>query len=116
MSYSQEIYDAARSRISPIDGSSIERIAQDAFDISYAKQLMQQEIAAVGYEYQRPCVVFRPSLSIDGSMWCALLGDDLQTGVAGFGETPAAAMTAFDQAFWKGRTPIGQALAKEPRP
>ena len=76
-----------------MDGSAIERVARDAFDISYVKQLMQQEVAAVGYEWQRPSVVFRPTLSIDGTMWCALLGEDLMAGVAGFGETPAAKRT-----------------------
>ena len=32
-------------------------------------------------------------------MWCALLGANLQEGVAGFGTTPAKAMWAFDTAW-----------------
>ena len=32
-------------------------------------------------------------------MWCALFGENLQDGVAGFGETPAKAMWAFDVAW-----------------
>jgi hypothetical protein len=55
-----------------------------------------------------PSAVYRPTLSADGTMWCALLGDNLQDGVAGFGETPAAAMLAFDKAFWNERTPAAQ--------
>ncbi len=51
------------------------------------------------WEQQRPSVVFKPTLVKDGNMWCALFGDDLQVGVAGFGETPAKAMYAFDAAW-----------------
>ncbi len=51
------------------------------------------------WEQQRPSVVFKPTLSKDGNMWCALFGENLQEGVAGFGETPAKAMYAFDTAW-----------------
>ena len=50
-------------------------------------------------DYNRPSVVFRPSLSKDGTAWCALLGENIQTGCCGFGDSPAAAMQAFDIAF-----------------
>ena len=46
-----------------------------------------------------PSVLYRPRLFKDGSMWCALYGEDLQTGVTGFGKSPAEAMTAFDEAW-----------------
>ena len=49
----------------------------------------------------RPSVLFRPHLSIDGNQWCALYGDNLQDGVAGFGDSPEAAMRDFDQAWGK---------------
>lgn len=29
---------------------------------------------------------------IDGNKWCALLGEDLQEGLAGFGDTPSEAL------------------------
>jgi hypothetical protein len=51
------------------------------------------------YEFTRPCVLFKPVLSRDGNQWCALLGDNLQEGIAGFGNTPYLAMYAFDKAF-----------------
>jgi hypothetical protein len=38
----------------------------------------------------------------DGSQWCALLGEDLQAGVSGFGNTPEAACAAFDEAWRNG--------------
>lgn len=48
-----------------------------------------------------PHVLFRPRLSIDGNQWCALYGDNLQGGVAGFGDSPEAAMADFDKAWCK---------------
>jgi hypothetical protein len=59
-----------------------------------------QEYVTAAYEQQRPSAIYRPRLSIDGNQWCALYGDNLQDGVAGFGDSPALAMEAFDKA-WK---------------
>ena len=44
----------------------------------------------------RPSVLFKPSVYMDGNAWCALLGDDIQVGVCGFGMSPDAACRAFD--------------------
>jgi len=52
----------------------------------------------------RPCMLWKPKLSLDGNQWCALYGDNLQSGVAGFGDTPEKAMEDFDK-NWK--TPVG---------
>jgi hypothetical protein len=46
-----------------------------------------------------PHVLYKPAISLDGDKWCALLGDNLQIGVAGFGDTPAEAMAEFDKAW-----------------
>ena len=54
---------------------------------------------------QLPSVLYRPRLMADGDMWCALYGDDLASGVAGFGKTPADAMFEFDKAWSSQRTP-----------
>lgn len=109
MSDYQAIYDAVRSKISGGDISATVRdVMFQAFDISHIKQMAQQDIAIALYHYQRPSVVFRPTISVDGDQWCALLGDDLVSGVAGFGDTPCAAMEAFDQAFWKEHTPAAR--------
>lgn len=48
----------------------------------------------------RPHVLMRPALSKDGDQWCALYGEDLQHGCAGFGDTPEKAMAKFDDAWW----------------
>ena len=47
-----------------------------------------------------PSVLYRPKLSRDGNQWCALYGDNLQDGIAGFGSSPAAAMEDFDRAWF----------------
>lgn len=109
MSYSQEIYDAVRSRISGGDvGSVVRDVASQAFDISFVRDAIQQEACAAAYQWQRPSAVFRPTLSADGDQWSALLGENLQEGVAGFGPTPEAAMAAFDAAFWNEKTPAAK--------
>lgn len=53
------------------------------------------------YERMRPSAIFRPGLSIDGNKWCALYGLNLQDGVAGFGDSPADAMSDFDSEWEK---------------
>ena len=50
-------------------------------------------------------VMYRPNLSIDGNKWCALYGDNLQDGVAGFGDSPAAAMQDFNK-NWCAKLPV----------
>lgn len=35
----------------------------------------------------------------DGDKWCVLLGTDLQTGIAGFGDTPLNAILDFNKKF-----------------
>lgn len=50
-------------------------------------------------ECVRPFMLLRPRVFPDGNQWCALYGDNLQKGVAGFGETPDAASRAFDRAW-----------------
>lgn len=96
----QAIYDAVRSKISGGDISSVVRdVLWQQMDISHLKAMIQGDAAAIGWEMQRPAVLMRPTLSIDGNKWCALYGEDLQNGVAGFGDSPAEAMAAFDKAW-----------------
>lgn len=54
---------------------------------------------ATALEMQRASVLYRPALSIEGGQWCALYGDNLNDGVAGFGDSPADAMADFDKAW-----------------
>lgn len=73
--------------------------------ICHAADMIKIAWQEAAWEQQRPSVVFKPTLSQDGDMWCALFGENLQDGVAGFGETPAKAMYAFDHAWVTERTP-----------
>lgn len=53
-------------------------------------------IYAYSCTINRPSYLLKPRLSIDGNMWCALYGDNLQDGVVGFGKSPELAYQDFD--------------------
>ena len=67
--------------------------------IAHAAEMTKETIRCVASNYERPSVLFRPKLSVDGDQWCAMYGDDLQSGVGGFGDSPAKAMYDFDRAW-----------------
>lgn len=79
-------------------------------DVFYWQQMLgnaQNEGVAIDEAAKadaRPSTKFRPGLSIDGNKWRALYGSNLQDGVAGFGDSPAEAMSAFDAA-WVAKLP-----------
>jgi len=97
----QAVYDAVRSKISGVDLSrATEDVLRETF--GHAGFLMQQaaqEQINAAYEMQRPSVVFKPRIYQDGNMHCVLLGENIQDGVAGFGETVQIAMVDFDNNF-----------------
>ena len=82
-------------------------IAHEAF---CAGQAWQQAAAA----QERPCVLWKPSLFRDGNQWCALLGENIQEGVVGFGDSPDAAMWAFDEA-WREKLPPAPGAQPAPK-
>lgn len=93
----QPVYDAVRSRLSNCDiGSAIESVVREV-GISHYVSMAAESVRCAVSEYERPSVLFRPKISIDGNQWCALYGEDLQCGVAGFGDSPSAAMRDFDK-------------------
>lgn len=97
----QATYDAVRSRISPCDtDNAVRAVISEAFGNVHG--VVSGMCESIEQEATRPSVLMRPSLSIDGNQYCALYGDNLQDGVAGFGDTPEAAMRSFDLA-WIGR-------------
>ena len=59
-------------------------------------------------ERLRPFMLLKPSVFPDGANWCALYGEDLQNGVAGFGETPDAASRDFDKNWREQRLQVGK--------
>lgn len=68
--------------------------------ITHAVFLCHEHMHRVLSEYERPCVVFKPRLTLDGNAWIACFGEDLQVGVVGTGNTPDAAMRDFDRAWY----------------
>lgn len=92
----QAVYDAVRSRISNAD---VGRAIQEGMhlDGSFAIEQVRNAFVYAAADMSRPSVLWRPAISIDGDMWCALYGENLQDGVAGFGKSPADAMYDFDQ-------------------
>ena len=59
-----------------------------------------QERYAASCESNRPSTIYKPRLYIDGDKWCALYGENIQDGVAGFGSSPDGACRAFDSAWY----------------
>jgi len=100
MSY-QAIYDAVRSRIGNFDSSDLVDSISKQFDISWQVEQVKQEFLSIAYEMQRPSTIYKPVLYIDGNQWVALYGEDLQSGVAGYGDSPAKAFTDFDKEWLK---------------
>ena len=64
---------------------------------SMVQASIQQEISGYG----EPSAIYRPKVFPDGNLWCALYGDNVQEGVCGVGDTPAAAIYDFNQC-WHG--------------
>lgn len=95
----QAVYDATRSRIHGANiGEAIEGALRDAFgDAHHLMTCVAQDYSVAAFEQQRPSVLYRPRIAIDGNMWVAVYGDNIQEGVAGFGESPALAMADFDK-------------------
>lgn len=70
--------------------------------------LIQQsrQNAAIEAEEMNLVMLLRPRVFIDGDKWCVLYGENVQDGVAGFGESPILAAYAFNKAW---RTKITEA-------
>lgn len=68
--------------------------------ICHAALMSQETFRQATEGYGTPSAIYRPKLFVDGSQWCALLGENIQVGVCGFGSTPYHAMAAFDRAWY----------------
>ena len=58
------------------------------------------ELYSYACSMNEPFTTYKPKMFPDGDQWCALYGENLQEGVAGFGKTPADAVTAFNKAWY----------------
>ena len=45
--------------------------------------------------------ILKPTVQKDGNQWCVLYGEDLQTGIAGFGDSPQKAILDFNRQWYK---------------
>ncbi len=52
----------------------------------------------------------RAKLYLDGNQWCVLFGENIQEGIAGFGDTPYKAILDFNRAW---NTPIKEICLKK---
>lgn len=87
--------------------------------ICFAADMVKESVRSACAQFEslalmqmRPSVLYRPAVYPDGSKWCALYGRDLMEGVAGFGDTPAEAMSDFDRQ-WKHQLAVGHAQGRE---
>jgi len=105
----QAIYDAVRSRISGGNISdAVSEACRNAFDISHTVSMLSQEFSMAAYNMGEPSAIYKPTLTIDGDHWCALYGTDLQSGVSGFGKSPAEAMIDFNKNWYAKLPPSGR--------
>ncbi len=74
-------------------------------DVSNDAYIARIAICEAAAQWERPSVLFRPTVSLDGNMYCALYGEDLMNGVAGFGDTMEAAMRDFDKNWGQQKAP-----------
>ena len=95
----QPIFDAVRSKLTSCDtGEAISRAVSSSGLDHAVGQITEIVRQAVG-DYQRPSVLYKPRLFIDGDQWCAMYGTTIQGCVTGFGDSPAEAMSDFDDNF-----------------
>lgn len=75
--------------------------------ICHAMTMLESSWQQTAACYEAAHVIYKPRVFQDGDMWCALYGDDLQVGIAGFGKSPQEAMCNWDKEWAK---PIGEKL------
>lgn len=44
--------------------------------------------------------ILKPQLKQDGNQWCVLYGEDLQSGISGFGDSPYLAILDFNKQWY----------------
>ncbi len=86
------IDELKRQDLSPVLPEVVEEFnkSKDRFNISQRHFI--ERTLAIQKEFKRS---FSPEicLTLDGNKWCALVGEDLQSGVGGFGDDPIAALS-----------------------
>jgi hypothetical protein len=75
------------------DDGYIQRFLLEAAEYESIAAQLKTDAA---YENLRPFYLIKPKVYPDGDKWCALYGDNVQNGVAAFGDTPKQASIQFD--------------------
>ena len=92
-------YDVVSKKIGYFNGDElIEKISSNFQGVDQYFRNMTNEIS---YEMTRPSIVYRLIPFRDGNQWCALLGENIQEGIVGFGVSPSLALIDFDNNFHK---------------
>ena len=71
-----------------------EFLREESNQRQHYETMLYQERANVAVEESILCRfrLLAPKIFRDGDQWCVLYGDNLQEGIAGFGDTPRAAI------------------------
>ena len=79
------------------------QVPEDLFSLASSVLGMEYEAATetVQTQHLKQCwaVIYGLVPFKDGDQWCVLLGDNLQSGIAGFGKTPEKAIFDFNAAM-----------------
>lgn len=73
------------------------RLSREQHQQDYVHEA-QMNLLVEKQEYQK-FEMLRPKVSIDGNQWCVLYGENLQDGVAGFGDSLYLAILDFNKSF-----------------
>jgi hypothetical protein len=72
-----------------------------SMESNYIDTLYQKQISSADIELDLKLFqVLKPMLVKEGNQWCCLYGENLQEGIAGFGDTPHQAVLAFNNAWY----------------
>jgi hypothetical protein len=71
--------------------------------ICHAALMCQESIQSAVAEFGEMAMfsLLKPRLFLDGKEWCVLYGDNLQSGVSGFGDSPRKAIQDWNQNMHK---------------
>lgn len=67
--------------------------------MNYLEQELLEKQILVAETLIEPSCLYKPTITKDGNQFCALLGEDIQSGVCGFGDSPAEAFKDFDKSW-----------------
>jgi len=67
---------------------------------SFDSEMVRNDFSNLAYDLMRPSRTMKPRVYVaTHGGWCAVYGENEQSGVAGYGDTPEAACQAFDKAW-----------------